>query len=62
MERDELVFQLNQCYAKLDAIPIDSFVLNREVEAIYKRIDELRDMCEHEYAHGFCKYCKKKEK
>ena len=38
-----------------------TFVLNKEVEALYKEIDELQANCPHNFVDGVCEYCGKEE-
>lgn len=36
-----------------------TFVLNRKIYSCLKEIEELQDMCTHEFKNGVCIYCRK---
>ena len=58
MHPQDIRMAIDNYYNELDeALIINNFILNKNIEIINEKIDELRENCEHQFKEGICVYC-----
>jgi hypothetical protein len=58
MHPQDIRMAIDNYYNELDeALIVNNFILNKNIEIINEKIDELRENCEHQFKEGICIYC-----